>query len=132
MLLSSSHPAQILETCPAKNQPLLGRLLATTTDLRFRAVSIGQDVYLRDLQGPKHLEQSHVFLAFAAALRDGVLTDGQPLTGSTVERTIQVCGQVLAERGFDDPCRQDQSQPRLDPALARYLQRCKQKDPAPV
>ena len=73
-----------------------------------------------------------MFLAFAVALRDSVLTGGQPLTGSTVERTIQVCGQVLAERGFDDPCQQDQSQPCLDPAFARYLQRCKQKDPAPV
>ena len=56
------------------------------------AKTFGQDSYLRFSQTPAgHVERSHVFLAFAAALRDGVLSGGRsPFRGDDRENTSRV------------------------------------------
>ena len=97
------------------------------------ANSIGQDPYLRGLQGKEHqLEREYLFLAFARALREGVLNGGKSLSGETVARTLRYCGQKLAERGFADPRKESNSQDRLNRRIANYLKQCKEGDPAPV
>ena len=57
---------------------------------------------------------------------------GKPASGATIERTLRVCGQILADRGFADPRRRDPSQHALDRAISGYIQKCKDKDPGPV
>ena len=94
------------------------------------ARSINQDPYLARTQGAGgHLERKHVFLAFAVALREGSLHHGKPASGATVERTPRISGQIMVERGFADPRRQYGDQTNLDPALTRFLQRCRDADP---
>ena len=71
-------------------------------------------------------------MAFAAALRNGNLDNGKPASGETVERTLQFCGEVLAQRGLDNPCWSDKGQANLDRALSNQLKAMKREDPAPM
>ena len=136
-----------MAACPAPNRDMLSRFLTVAADQRFHnpasrqewrqwsafATSIGQHPYLLKYQGPAHhLERVHVFLAFAAALRAGNFNNKQPASAETITRTLRYCGQVLANRGFEDPRRPIQGQHNLDPAITKYIQTCHDKDPAPV
>ena len=77
------------------------------------------------------MERLHLFLAFAASLREGRFHGGKPASSSTIERSLRFCGQVLASRGFADPRRITQSDKQLDPAVTQYLRACSTSDPAP-
>ena len=97
------------------------------------ATSIGQHPYLLGHQGTaKHVERVHVFLAFAAALRNGSANGGEPASAATVGRTLRFCGQVMESRGFADPRRAVPGSKELDPRVSRFLTRCDDKDPPPV
>ena len=96
---------------------------------RFAAY-FGQHPYLLGLQGTsQHLERSHLFLAFAAALRNGFLEHGQTSSALKIERTLLYCGKALGDRGYADPRRAIQGQHPLDPRFTAYLNKCKREDP---
>ena len=96
------------------------------------AASIGQDPFLWNLRGAsKHLERRNVFLAFAVALREGQLEDGNTSSGAKVEKYLQVCGRALEQMGYSDPRKSAPGQDRLDRVISSYISKCKEKDPPP-
>ena len=97
------------------------------------AAGVGQHPYLPDLQGAAgYLERKHLFLAFAVALREGLLNSGKSASAATVKATLRYCGQILASRGFADPRKAHDAAVRLDGEFTRLFQQWEDQDPPTV
>jgi len=71
-----------------------------------------------------------LFLAFAAALRDGEYIDGgKRASGATIEEALRWVAQCMVTRGLDDPRRAYQGQHSLDRRFSTYYRTCKDEDP---
>ena len=135
-----------MDTCPPKTRDRLRSLLASSATKRFDdppsnkhwrqwcrfAQDTGQHPLLLRLQGPtQHLERSHLFLAFAAALRDGQYDGGRRASGAQITEALRFCAHCMVVRGFADPRKSDPGDAKLDQAISSYLDKCKDKDPPP-
>ena len=72
-----------------------------------------------------------MFLAFAVALRKGVLGDRKPASGQTIESTLQQCAKIIHGWGFKDPRHRIAGEHKLDPSISGFIKCCKDGDPAP-
>ena len=75
------------------------------------------------------MERKYVFLAFAAALREGVPYSDTPASGEKITRTLRYCGQILESRGFADPRKSHPGQHALDHEFTDFVRLCKDADP---
>jgi hypothetical protein len=91
---------------------------------------VNQHPFLPGLQRTTdHVERSHLFLAFAGALRDGQYGNGRQASGSRITETLRWCALFMFSRNLADPRRASPGQHSLDRCISSYLEKCKEADP---